>query len=156
MDWKNEYTGMIVGIPLFAGFCGYLIPVKGGNVTANKNITPPGGVFGIAWTILYICITAAFIFLLDEQKDSIDNEGLDLTYREYSWIIYPILLAILLIWPWVYNNSKANATYLLFISIVATFIAYSISPSISKVLLSPLLGWLSFAGLLSFRAVVKE
>ena len=148
MDWKDEYWGLVFG-PMAVGL------VLGRFVEQNMkyqkkvlNVRPPGWVFGVAWFILYILFGTAWVFAIDNpQKDNvIDNSN-----QLRIWLTYGITLLLLYSWSFVFNRiSTKYALYILLLSLLGTFICYTLSPLTSQILLSPLVIWLIFAGQMNY------
>ena len=113
------------------------------NSGKEVKIRPPPWVFGLAWTVLYILIATSWCYAL---KDA-DN------FRPY--LFYTILNASLLSWIIVYSsyNNKIGGVYALVISIICTIWCYTIGNTTSKLLITPLLGWLFLATLINVLEV---
>ena len=122
---------------------GLICPV-GKTAGASVPATPPGWVFGVAWTILYITIGIAWV--LAARVD-----------RRYDWG-FVALVAVLAAWVFVYSCRKRlrGGLYVIVASVLGTLIlAFSLAAAQSQVavLLAPLLAWLFFATLLNFNEV---
>lgn len=114
----------------------------------KSTLTPPGYVFGIAWTILYILIGISIFLSL--KKKSKDNKIIILL-----WSINLITNAL-----WTYFFFKMqNPTLALgdlivvWLSCLMLIITNWKNNRIAANLLWPYLAWLSFAGLLNFLAI---
>lgn len=160
--WEDYQWGIFV-LPFVLGMIsGFLSPMKG----AGKRIKarPPGYVFGIVWTLLFLLYGTAWnlsISYWSAQKDSdqpiIPDAWLtgEIGYI-LTLILYTLNMFILFIWPFVYNRiGHKPAMFLLLVSLILTLATVMISPPSAGVCLAPLLGWEIFALFLNFTIVNK-
>ena len=120
-------------LPLISGYItAFFCPMK---KSAAKNVVfrPPSYVFGIVWPILYLMLGYAWV---NSKNLSIWYLGVTLS---------------LCLWLIVYScqNNKEGAIGINLLSILLVLICYTLSDTLSKLLLLPLLVWLGFALLLS-------
>lgn len=114
---------------------------------------PPPSAFGIAWGILYFCIGLSWFFAIYLPNDVKSNKDL------YSILIvsffYILLNALLSMWIIFYScyKDKINSIYILVGSIVASLLCFTIGNTTSRLLISPLIGWLLLATLLNVQEV---
>ena len=108
---------------------------------------PPGWVFGLAWTILYILIGLSFAMLLHAKGAE---------KRERAIILFGLMLAINFAWsPVFFGLHKVT----LGLSLIAAMIVCTIGlifalwkiRIVAALLLYPYLGWLMFASALNYR-----
>lgn len=111
---------------------------KAGSVVKFR---PPGFVFGLVWPVLYLLLGAAWVYAQRHSE----------TPGAFVDICYGMLVFFLTLWIVVYGclHNKKGGVYVIFLAIFATIMSRDISPQLSRVLLSPLLVWLLFAGLIS-------
>lgn len=152
-NWESWYWALVFTPPVLGSILGALGPIKKQNqYRILGKVRPPPWVFGVAWSILYTCIGAAWAFALSENESDlwITQEKINT-----AWIIYPIFFFVLFTWTYVYNMSVRSGLYYLVFSIFILVCAYSTSPMISKLLLSPMFAWLYFAGLMNYDLAKK-
>ena len=134
MNISNKLCDLFyVLFPIISGYITiYFCPMSNKKVK-KLNFRPPSYVFGIIWPILYLLLGVAW-----------------LKSKEFS-LWYLLLSLILCLWLIVYSckNNKHLALAIILISIGLVLVCYTVSKQISKLLLIPLLVWLSFASLLS-------
>jgi tryptophan-rich sensory protein len=108
---------------------------------------PPGWVFGLAWTILYILIGLSFAMLLHAKGAE---------KRERAIILFGLMLLINFAWsPVFFGMHKVT----LGLSLIAAMIVATMAlilvlwriRIVASLLLYPYLGWLMFAGLLNYE-----
>lgn len=111
----------------------------------RPNIAPPGYIFPIVWTVLYVLIGLSS-YLIHRSKDD---------HKESALILYYFQLALNFIWPIIFFNYQnfllALAVLLgLNISVIILIrLFYKIRP-LAAYLLLPYLGWILFALYLNF------
>ena len=105
---------------------------------ANVSFRPPAIVFSIVWPILYILLGLSWFY---SRKDN----------QILSDIFYILLILALCLWIIVYSckNNKKSGDYILILSIIFAILSYTVSPINSKIMITPLIGWLFFATLLN-------
>lgn len=138
-------------IPLLFGFIGYLL--GGDNSIYSSIVTPsfapPGAIFPIVWTILYVLMGISF-YIITNSNDT------DITTPR---IIYYLQLIVNAIWPLLFFRFNlffiAFIWILLLIALVAymIYLFYKIKP-IAAYLQIPYLLWLIFASILNFSIFI--
>lgn len=113
---------------------------------ARSSLTPPGWVFPIAWTALYITIGVALYILL------LHTSGRE---RRIPVAVFVMQLALNGAWSWLFFGCHAVAAALLdivalWIAIVALMFAFARRVPFAGKLLLPYLVWVSFATYLNF------
>ena len=129
----------------YAMVFGYLISMKckmNQNDGESVKFRPPPEIFSIVWPILYILLGISWIFASRNQNKYID-------------ILYFLLSSLLAIWIVIYScyNNKKNAIFILLLILLSISILMIISPTKSKLLLSPLAIWIFYATLLNTTEV---
>lgn len=109
-------------------------------------LTPPGWVFPIAWTILYLTIGVALYAMW------IHTSGRE---RRIPLTLFAIQLALNGAWSWLFFGCHAVTAALidislLWISIVAMMLVFARYNRSAATLLLPYLAWVSFATYLNF------
>lgn len=138
---------LIFILPAFIGFIfSYICGVKktSGNIV---NIRPDPVVFGIVWPILYLLLGLSWNYArkyADKTQISPD-------------VLYIILNIFLCLWIYVYSckGFKKEGVYILILCIIAGLSCFTVGNITSKLLLTPLLGWLYLATLLNAFEVEK-
>ena len=130
-------------LPTISGFFVSSLPHcrPGEGAGSIVKFRPPGFVFGLVWPVLYLLLGAAWVYT--ESHTEISRAVVD--------ICYGTLVFFLTLWIVVYGclHNKKGGVYVIFLAILATIVSRDISLPLSRVLLSPLLVWLLFAGLIS-------
>jgi translocator protein len=108
---------------------------------------PPGAVFGVAWTVLYIMIGLAVAMILDARRAPGRTRALSLFW---------IQLALNFAWsPLFFGAQQVTAALWLMVmlSIVASATTLAFWPirRAAGLLMLPYLGWLAFATVLNFE-----
>ena len=132
-------------LPASIGYVTSMFCDIGGKAGKTVKIRPPAQVFGIVWPILYALIGYAWV-LASRTKVPYVNE------------LYFLLSALLGLWIVIYGckKDKKSAIYVLAASIASALAAYGVSPHRSKIMLSPLIGWLLLATFLNVLEVEKS
>lgn len=108
--------------------------------------TPPGIVFPIVWTILYICIAIIF------ARSMIDNQYL-------VAFIFIINLIFNVLWCYTFFGIKKPKWALIYILMIWLSIILLLwfrrSDKISMILLVPYLLWISFAMVLNIKSAIN-
>ena len=109
-------------------------------------ITPPGYVFPIAWTILFILISISFYLVLIAKKGEV---------RKTAIIVFLINIFLNGLWSYLFfglqNPVFAFYELILLWITIAAMIYYSYKLNkIASYLLIPYLLWVSFAGVLNY------
>jgi tryptophan-rich sensory protein len=136
---------LIIIIPLVLGWITSYQPDNWYKSLKKPSYVPPSYVFGIVWTILYLCIGIAYYIALNNKL-------------WYFWFL-PIIHLLL---NFSYSNSLFRFKQLresmlicfmtLVTGIVTTYLFYTYDPSMLSVyLMIPYLLWLMFASFLSFN-----
>lgn len=114
-------------------------------------LTPPGFVFGIVWTLLYLCMTVAAwrVWLV---------EGRVLTPAQRAWCMQ---LIAGLIWSMIFFGMKCTHEGLAVIacvwgSVLLTLWRFRRIDTLAAGLIVPLLLWVSFAGYLNLVIVLRN
>jgi translocator protein len=111
------------------------------------SITPPGWVFGAAWTILYVCMGLALAMVLHARG----AKG-----RGFALLLFFVQLIANFAWsPLFFGAHQVTSALYLIVFIlmvtVATFFAFSPIRKAAAWLLLPYIAWLGFAAFLNFQ-----
>ena len=146
-DWKKRL--ICWAIPLAVGGLAALLSGGMGSykVMNQPPLSPPGWVFPVVWTILYL--------LMGEASYRVLTSGEDMVLIRSALKAYAVQLALNFIWPLVFFGAQM---YLLaFIILIALWIAifitlrrFSAFDETAGNLLLPYLLWVTFAGYLNF------
>ena len=150
MDNKTFIKRLLCwGIPLAVGGLGALLSGGMGSFRAMNQppLSPPGWVFPIVWTALYI--------LMGEASFRVLTSGKEKQQIKSALIAYGVQLGMNLLWPIVFFRGQL---YLVaFIVLIALWIAVFITlRKFSQIdetagdMLIPYLLWVTFAGYLNF------
>lgn len=119
---------------------------------AKPSLTPPGWVFPVVWTLLYIGMGAAlFAFLIEAPEHA----------RRAPVALFVTQLVLNAAWSWLFFGRHAMGWALieivvLWISIAATSVLFSRHSRLAGRLLLPYLAWVSFATYLNAALVAAN
>ena len=116
----------------------------------KPSLAPPGYLFGIVWTILFILIGISY-FLLKLKTEDIEISEIDFWYY--------LQLIINFFWSIFFFKSEALTfsfiwIVFLFISVVITFLKFYKVNKLSAYLLIPYILWIVFAGYLNLSIAI--
>jgi translocator protein len=136
MSQITQYIPVI--IPGLLGFISAMFCNVKKDSGVNVSFRPPAIVFSIVWPILYVLLGLSWFY---SRKDN----------RMLSDIFYILLTLSLCLWIFVYSckNDKKAGVYVIVISIIFALLSYTVAPLNSKLMITPLIGWLFFATLLN-------
>ena len=147
IDWKKRL--ILWGIPLAVGGLASLLSGGMGSyrVLNQPPLSPPGWVFPVVWTVLYL--------LMGEASYRVLVSGKDMDRIRSAFKIYGVQLALNFIWPLIFFGAQM---YLLaFLVLIALWVAifltlrqFSNLDETAGNLLIPYLLWVTFAGYLNF------
>ncbi|WP_331722122.1 TspO/MBR family protein [Alkalithermobacter thermoalcaliphilus] len=137
-------------IPLGVGFLSGYITKDSMNIYQNlirPSFAPPGYIFSIVWTILYILMGIASYRVYVSEKSKYEVKD--------ALTFYFIQLALNFLWPIVYFNLGFRFLALiliiiLWILILVTTIKFFQIDKIAGYLMVPYLLWVSFAAILNY------
>lgn len=113
----------------------------------KPELTPPGWVFPVAWSLLYIMMGLALAMILSAR-------GAPLRWLAAG--LFAVQFAMNLVWtPLFFGAHKVDAAFLLTVAmlgvtIITTFVFARVR-TIAAWLLVPYMVWISFAGVLTWR-----
>ena len=147
----KKFKPYIVSVAIALAVGGISALITRGNMDIYSDIvtpplTPPGILFPIVWTILYILmgISAAIIYTSCAsdalKKDALTVYGLSLAVNFFWSLIFFNLRAFLFSFVWL---------VLLWVLIVLTIVRYKRISNVAAYLQIPYLVWVSFAGYLN-------
>lgn len=142
---------LIIALPAVVGYSTSAACKIGKDAGKEVAIRPPSIVFGVMWPILYILLGVSWLIA---WKNVQDKQHLVLVH-----VFYSLLTVLLAVWIIVYGcaKNKKNAIYVILASIAAGVMAYTAAQdTVSKLLIVPLVVWLSFALLLNCFEVMKK
>nr|WRJ69828.1 TspO/MBR family protein [Oceanusvirus sp.] len=131
---------LVALVPSVAGYAASaLCPMDAESRAANPDYTPPGWVFGVVWPILYILLGVAWYLNVTDLRVS---------------PVYALLVAGLTAWVPLTSCYRENTAGIWLIAFCSLLVGYCmlLSGSASRMMLLPLLSWLSFAILLAVGA----
>ena len=132
-------------VPILSGALGTLICRVPKSSAGKINARPPAYMFGVIWTILYICIGISWAFLARSNKT--------------TWLIdllFSINIFLTFLWIILYSckGLKKAGLYILAFVFVSTITLLNIArDSFTFYLLAPYIGWVLFALMLNFTEV---
>jgi tryptophan-rich sensory protein len=147
-DWAA--LGMWIGFCLFVGWLGSFATMEGMRVwypsLAKPSWTPPNGVFGLVWTILYALMGTA-AWLVGRQPHPYE--------RRTALALFGIQLFFNLSWSVLFFGLRSTGMGLAMVVVLWLSIAYCIYAftKLSKpaaILMAPYIGWVTFAAMLNF------
>lgn len=150
LKWKALLIN--IAVPLLTGAIASLISREGfkeyGNVV-QPALSPPGWLFPIVWTILYILMGISTYLIYEKDK----------TINKPSLILYAIQLAINFIWPVFFFGFKAYLFSFILLIVLALFVVTMIiffykENKLSGLIQIPYLLWLIFASYLNLSVFI--
>lgn len=148
VNWKKLL--LCIAIPLGVGGLSALLTMDGMkafNTLEKPPLTPPGWVFGVVWTVLYILMgIASYLVLTSGKEPKAIREALTL---------YGIQLGINFFWSIFFFNYSLYLfslfwLILLWVFVLATTLKFSRISSLAGDLMLPYLVWVAFAGYLNY------
>ena len=147
LDWKRLL--LCLAIPLGVG--GLAALLTGGGMGEYSNFikppySPPGWLFPVVWTILYL--------LMGEASYRVLTSGKEPAAVRNALIAYGVQLALNFIWPLLFFRGQLYLTAFflllaLWLAILVTLILFSRIDEKAGDLLLPYLLWVTFAGYLN-------
>lgn len=139
-----------IAIPLIAGGISGFLTSDSTQVFQQLNkppLTPPGTLFPIVWTILYVLMGLASYLILSSGQNRNDIQK--------ALIVYAIQLAVNVLWPVFFFRFEwylFSFVWLLLLwgLILVTFVLFSRISKPASYLLIPYILWVTFAGYLNF------
>ena len=150
LKWKALIIN--IAVPLLTGAIASLISREGfkeyGNVV-QPALSPPGWLFPIVWTILYILMGISTYLIYEKDK----------TINKPSLILYAIQLAINFIWPVFFFGFKAYLFSFILLIVLTLFVVTMIiffykENKLSGLIQIPYLLWLIFASYLNLSVFI--
>ena len=140
MKNKKVWIKNILIPVIFGGIVGLIISrFMDYNTLEKPPLSPPGFIFGIVWTILYVLMGISYGIL--DKKDLIDSK--------VKWAYY-LQLAVNLIWPilfFVFKERLISSIWivLLLILVINMIVTFYKKNNLSAYLQIPYLIWTAFA-----------
>ncbi len=138
-----------LAIPLAAGGIGYFL--SGNNTQIYESIikpefAPPGFIFPIAWSILYILMGVSYYLVVTSNNTEVRKQSLNVYYTQ---------LILNTLWPLIFFRFRLFLIGFLWVLVLIGLVFYMIylfkkSNKVSGYLQIPYILWLIFAGALSF------
>jgi benzodiazapine receptor len=122
---------------------------------AKPSWTPPDSIFGPVWTVLYLMMGTASVIVARERRErSAVDDAVGKPSPDPALLVYAVQLALNLGWSIVFFGVRrtrlAGAEIaVLWVSIVATIVAFARVRLVAGMLLLPYLAWTTFAALLN-------
>ena len=149
MNQKTKTFIISIAIPLVVGGLSALLTMKSMDIYKEINqpkFAPPGYLFPIVWTGLYILmgISSGRIYL----KNTLSNQ------KDYSLVIYALSLFFNCVWSIIFFNARSYLfafiwLVILWALVLTTIIKYYKIDKLSATLQIPYLAWITFAGYLN-------
>lgn len=145
IQWKNLITCLV--IPLAVGSLSALLTqnsMAAFNTINKPALTPPGWLFPVVWTILYILMGIASYLVLTSEKPN-----------EAALTVYGIQLIFNFFWSIIFFNLELYLFAFIWLVVLwllilkTTILFYQIS-KLAGILMLPYLLWVTFAGYLNF------
>ena len=145
-NWKKLIISL--AIPLAVGGLAALLSGGMGNYTVMNQppLSPPGWIFPIVWSILYLAMGYASYRILMSDADKADIKQ--------ALTFYGIQLALNFLWPIIFFGlqwywAAFAVLVLLWVFIYLTMYAFGQTDDTAENLLIPYLLWVTFAGYLN-------
>ncbi len=147
INWKRLI--LCLAIPLGVGGLAALLTMSSMdvyNIYEKPPLSPPGWLFPVVWTILYLLMGwASYLVLESKAKDAEKKE---------AFTLYGVQLGLNFLWPLIFFRAeKLLAAFLvlmgLWVAIYLTIRAFTKIRELAGDLMLPYLLWVSFAGYLN-------
>lgn len=150
LKWKSLLIN--IAVPLLTGAIASLISREGFKEYSNvlqPALSPPGWLFPIVWTILYILMGISTYLIYEKDK----------TINKPALILYAIQLAINFIWPVFFFGFKAYLFSFILLIVLTLFVVTMIiffykENKLSGLIQIPYLLWLIFASYLNLSVFI--
>lgn len=150
MKLKPKKLALCLAIPLVVGGVAALLSMSGMSEFAKINkpaLTPPGWVFPVVWTALYLMMGLAS-YLVSESRCARDDVNAALT-------VYACQLTVNFFWPMLFFHFKLYLfaffwLVALWLMVLGTFAIFRKIDRKAGNLILPYLLWVTFAGYLNF------
>lgn len=142
----NKYLILLI-IPLISIYTTSLLCPVSSNSGNAVPFRPPGYIFAIIWPILLLLLGFAW-FEINKTTDR----------KLLNNIIYVLLIIFLCLWQVFYSclDNNISSIYIIFMALLFSFMAYTVSGLNGKLAISPLIIWLVFAGLLNCFETIQN
>ncbi len=152
IQWKKLIA--CLAIPLVVGGVSSLLTGESMETFQSLNkppLAPPGWLFPVVWTILFVLMGIASYLVFTAGKDRLTTRA--------ALTVYGIQLAVNFFWPVIFFNLGAYLfaflwLILLWVLILATAILFYQLSKPAAWLLIPYLIWVTFAGYLNFGVFI--
>lgn len=143
-------------VPLFVGATSAFLSAEGMSMYELMNmppLSPPGWVFSVAWTILYICMGLASYFVMEAETD--------LKCKTFALSLYAAQLFMNFMWSLIFFKFDMYLFAFIWLMImwvlviVCTYKFYKICKK-TICLMTPYVLWLTFAAYLNFGAYIMN
>ena len=148
-ETSSRNLAILFTVPAVGMISGAIAPVNRVNQYAILRVRPEPWVFGVAWLILYFLVSFAWIYALSSET-RLTDWYLGEDYEITIYVLYGLLVLSLFLWPFIYNKSTRWSLYSIVISILLTIMSMVVSPTGSRLALTPLLVWLFFATMMNY------
>ena len=148
LEWLP--AAFLVAVP---GLLGLIANASTGNKLKDAGrgvpVCPPGWVFGLCWTVIYVCLGVSWVLSWRADRT---GQAQALTHTVFS-----ALTIVLAAWIVVYAKKGAMAAmYVMIMSVVLAVMAALLASqrvTLAGLLVAPLVGWLVFASILNAEEV---
>ena len=147
IKWKQLL--LCLGIPLSVGGLSALLTsgsMEQFSALRQPPLSPPGWLFPVAWTILYLLMGLASYLVLMQDKSR---------QKQTALLFYGVQLAVNFVWPLFFFNGRQYLLSFIWLVLLwcliwlVLILFYRISKSVGYLLI-PYLLWVTFAGYLNF------
>ena len=144
---NNYLNYLLLIILLISIYTSSLICPVSPNSGNTVSFRPPGYIFAIVWPILLLLLGFAW-FEINKNTDR----------RLLNNSIFILLVIFLCLWQVFYSclDNKIFSIYIIFIALLFSIMAYTVSGLNAKIAICPLVTWLMFAGLLNCFETIKN
>lgn len=147
-NWKKLLVSLL--IPLAIGGLSALITGSDMKIYEEINsppLSPPGIVFPIAWTLLYILMGISFYLVWNTDNSYVN--------KQFAYLTFFVQLFLNFLWSPVFFSARQYLAafiilVLIWIAIIAMIVSFSKISKASGLLQIPYLAWVTFAGYLNF------
>lgn len=154
--YRTEILIICIAVPILTGTISALITgdmMKNYHFLNKPSLSPPGWVFPIVWTLLYILMGIASFRIVNSENIKNNKTG--------AMIVYGIQLAMNFIWPILFFKFSLYLAalvwiVLLWIVIVINIVWFGCINRGAGVLMTPYALWTAFAGYLNYAVYIMS
>lgn len=155
--WNVIRLAISIAVPLAAGAIGSIFTSESVNTwyqTIEKPwFTPPGWLFGPAWTTLYILMGISLFLVWRTPVPTVENK---FSWKPFAFVAFGTQLGLNVLWSFLFFGLRSPPLafvdiVILLASIAVTIFLFSKISKLAAIIMLPYAGWVAFASLLNLQ-----